>query len=160
MKMKTLNNALILAVVALLSGGFASGEADIGRVSYDFHLATPNNKIEVERFEDPDFKNVSCYISRSVLGGVEGAVGVANNAPDGAISCLQLGEVELNKKDEKDKRVFSERRSLIFKHLNVERFIDFDKGVLVYMLYTREVVSGSPKSSVSTVRIAQWSDNQ
>ncbi|MCB0363530.1 MAG: CreA family protein [Bdellovibrionales bacterium] len=133
----------------------AEDSREIGKVSYDFNAFTPNDKIVAETFEDPDFKNVSCYISRSVLGGVEGTLGVAENTASASISCTQVGPVDLSqiKKSESGEKVFSERRSLLLKHLNVDRFADFEKGVLIYMLYTRKLTTGSPQSSISAVKI-------
>jgi CreA protein len=54
-------------------------------------------------------------------------------------------------------RVFDERRSLVFKTLQVIRFFDHKRNVLVYVTYSESVIEGSPKNSISTVPIMGWS---
>jgi len=46
-----------------------------------------------------------------------------------------------------------EHRSLVFKTLQVVRFFDRERNVLVYVAYSDRVLSGSPQNSVSTVPI-------
>jgi CreA protein len=48
-------------------------------------------------------------------------------------------------------KVFDEHRSLLFKTLQVVRFYDRERNVLVYVSYSDRVIEGSPKSSISTV---------
>jgi len=50
-------------------------------------------------------------------------------------------------------RVFDEHRSLLFKKLQVVRFFDAERNVLVYVAYSDRVIEGSPKNSISTVPI-------
>jgi len=53
-------------------------------------------------------------------------------------------------------RVFDERRSILFKTLQVVRFFDRERQVLVYVAYSDRVIEGSPKNSISTVPIMKW----
>ena len=53
-------------------------------------------------------------------------------------------------------RVFDERRSLIFKTLQVVRFFDRKRNVLVYVAYSDRFIEGSPKNSISSVPIMAW----
>jgi CreA protein len=53
-------------------------------------------------------------------------------------------------------RVFDERRSPIFKTLQVVRFFDRKRNVLVYLAYSNRFIEGSPKSSISNVPIIAW----
>lgn len=46
---------------------------EIGSVDTVFKLLGPDHKIVVEAFDDPDVKNVTCYISRAKTGGIKGA---------------------------------------------------------------------------------------
>ncbi len=152
-----------LSVVSLVFwvGGLTSfvHAEELGKVSYDFHWVTPNDKIAVEIVDDPEIKGISCYVSRPQAGGFEGTVGVADNQSDASISCVQVGPVILSEANKLgvSERIFSERRSLVFKEMYVERFIDFKRQTLVYMVYTKRVAEGSPRSSLSAVRIKPWS---
>ena len=53
-------------------------------------------------------------------------------------------------------RVFDERRSLLFKTLQVVRFFDRKRNVLVYVAYSDRIIEGSPKNSISSVPIMGW----
>jgi CreA protein len=39
----------------------------------------PDHKIVVEAFDDPDVKNVTCYVSRAKTGGIKGGLGLAED---------------------------------------------------------------------------------
>ncbi|RNK97446.1 catabolite regulation protein CreA, partial [Xanthomonas vasicola pv. vasculorum] len=117
-------------------------------------------KIVVEAFDDPDVKNVTCYISRAKTGGIKGGLGLAEDTSDAAISCQQIGPVELSEKIAKGKAqgdvVFRQRTSLIFKKLQVVRFFDSKRNALIYLAYSDKVVDGSPKNALSAVPIMPW----
>jgi len=52
--------------------------------------------------------------------------------------------------------VFSERRSLIFKKMQIVRGCDAKRNTLVYMVYSDRPIEGSPKNSTSTVPLMPW----
>ena len=52
--------------------------------------------------------------------------------------------------------MFSERRSLIFKSMQIVRGCDAQRNTLIYMVYSDKVVQGSPKNSTSAVPLAPW----
>ena len=52
--------------------------------------------------------------------------------------------------------VFSERRSLIFKSMQIVRGCDAKRNTLIYMVYSDRVVQGSPKNSTSAVPLMPW----
>ena len=52
--------------------------------------------------------------------------------------------------------VFSERRSLIFKSMQIVRGCDAQRNTLIYMVYSDKVIQGSPKNSTSAVPLAPW----
>ena len=70
----------------------------MGSVDTVFKLLGPDHKIVVEAFDDPDVKNVTCYISRAKTGGIKGGLGLAEDTADAAISCQQVGPIELSDK--------------------------------------------------------------
>ncbi len=155
MKYKT----LILTTLLFLAGNVAQAE-EIGSVDTVFKVFGPDHKIVVEAFDDPDVKNVTCYISRAKTGGIKGGLGLAEDTSDAAISCQQVGPVELSDKIKNGKSqgevVFQKRTSLVFKKLQVVRFYDAKRNALAYLAYSDKVVEGSPKNALSAVPIMPW----
>ena len=142
---------------------FCSGTAhaeQVGSVDTVFKLFGPDHKIVVEAFDDPDIKNVTCYISRAKTGGIKGGLGLAEDTSDAAISCQQVGPIELSDKikqgQDKGTVVFQKRTSLVFKKLQVVRFYDEKRNALIYLSYSDKVVDGSPKNALSAVPIIPW----
>ena len=147
------------ALLVLIACPFAVAE-EIGSVSTKFKLVGPNDKVVVEVFDDPDVQGVACYLSRARTGGVSGAIGVAEDTSDASISCRQVGPIALTPQVESGKEdgeeVFKKRTSLVFKSLQVVRFYDRARNVLVYLSYSDRVIEGSPKNSISVVPIRRW----
>src|SRR5271167_2078358 len=131
-----------------------------GAVSTKFRLLGPNDKIVVDGFDDPKVEGVACHISRAQTGGVKGALGVAEDTSDASIACRQVGPIKITGELRDGERVFDERRSLIFKTLQVIRFFDRQRNVLVYVAYSDRVIEGSPKNSISSVPIMNWPGTQ
>jgi CreA protein len=127
-----------------------------GEVSTRFRWVGPNDKIVVDGFDDPKVKGVACHISRAQTGGVKGAIGVAEDTSDASIACRQIGPISFVGQLKDGEQVFDERRSLLFKELQVVRFFDRERNVLVYVSYSDRVIEGSPKNSISTVPIMPW----
>lgn len=133
----------------------------VGSVDTVFKVFGPDHKIVVEAFDDPDVNNVTCYISRAKTGGIKGGLGLAEDTSDAAISCQQVGPVELSDKIVQGKAegevVFRKRTSLVFKKLQVVRFYDKKRNTLIYLSYSDKVVDGAPKNALSAVPVMPWS---
>ncbi len=127
-----------------------------GSVSTNFRWLGPNDKIVVDGFDDPKVQGVACHISRAQTGGVKGGLGVAEDTSDSSIACRQVGPIRIVGEIKDGERVFDEHRSLVFKTLQVVRFFDRERNVLVYVAYSDRVLAGSPKNSISTVPITKW----
>ena len=127
-----------------------------GSVSTNFRWLGPNDKIVVDGFDDPKVKGVACHISRAQTGGVKGAIGVAEDTSHASIACRQVGPIRIVGELKDGERVFDEHRSLVFKTLQVVRFFDRERNVLVYVAYSDRVLTGSPQNSISTVPIMGW----
>jgi len=146
---------LLIAVGVLLAAPAYAD--DIGCVSTDFRvLGLANDKICVASFKDPDVDGVVCHISRAETGGVKGALGVAEDTSDAAISCRQNGPITIKGNIRDGAQVFSESRSFWFKRLRVVRFFDKPNNTLIYLSYSDKLIDGSPKNSISTVPIMPW----
>ena len=127
-----------------------------GSVSTKFRWLGPNDKIVIDGFDDPKVQGVACHISRAQTGGVKGELGVAEDTSDAAIACRQIGPIRIIGELKDGESVFDEHRSLVFKKLQVVRFFDRERNVLVYVAYSDRVIEGSPKNSISTVPIMGW----
>lgn len=151
--------SLVLFSILLLLGQSARAE-QIGSVDTVFKMFGPDHKIVVEAFDDPDVKNVTCYVSRAKTGGIKGGLGLAEDTSDAAISCQQVGPIELSDKIKNGKGAgrggFQKRTSLIFKSLQVVRFYDEKRNTLAYLAYSDKVVDGSPKNAISAVPVMPW----
>lgn len=147
----------------LVCATVGSAQAEqVGSVDTVFKLLGPDHKIVVEAFDDPDVKNVTCYISRAKTGGIKGGLGLAEDTADASISCQQVGPIELSDKIKNGKAegdvVFQKRTSLVFKKLQVVRFYDAKRNSLIYLSYSDKVIDGSPKNALSAVPIMPWAE--
>lgn len=138
-----------------LTAGAGVFADEIGKVDTKFRLLTPDDTVRIEVFDDPDVEGVACYLSRAKTGGLKGAAGVAEDTSDASLDCRQVGNIRFKSKFKDGAKVFSERRSLIFKELQVVRYCDAKRNTLVYLVYSDRVIEGSPKNSVSAVPLLQ-----
>ena len=148
---------LLLAVLAALPVTASALAEDIGTASYRFKWIGPNDRIKVEVFDDPAVPGVACYLSRAESGGVKGALGLAEDPAEASIACRQVGPVDMEKvkKLKNGDEVFSRSASLIWKKIQVVRFHDAKRNVLVYLTYTDRLLDGSPRNSISVVPLGR-----
>ncbi len=86
---------------------------------------------------------------------------MAEDTSDASIACRQVGPIKFTKSiaaDKKGEPVFKVRRSVLFKKLQVIRFLDPARNTLVYLAYSDKLIDGSPKNSISAVAIMPWGD--
>ena len=143
----------LTAALALLFSATVLIAEEIGSVSTVFKLFGPNDKIVIEAFDDPKVGGVTCHLSRAKKGGVTGAVGLATDTSDAAIACRQVGPITIKEELKDGEPVFNKRTSVLFKTMQVVRFLDKTRNVLVYLVYSDKLINGSPKNSISTVPI-------
>lgn len=147
---------IVLALLALLiaaPAGAASSKR-IGEVSTTFRFVGPNDKVVVDRFDDPKVENASCYVSRADTGGISGAIGIAEDPARMSIACRATGPVKIVGDIDRSKRgevVFDERASFLFKEIRVTRFLDAEKNVLVYLVWSTKIIEGSPYNNVTAI---------
>jgi CreA protein len=154
-----MKNFIFIGILLIAFSATAIAEK-IGSVDTDFKLIGPDNKIEIESFDDEGVPGVTCYISRAKTGGVKGAVGIAEDRADASLSCHQTGPITLSDKITTGKEdgddVFKKRTSLVFKSMQVVRFYDKKHNALVYMVYSDRVLKGSPNNSITAVPVLPW----
>lgn len=142
-----------LAVLAILAAPAFAWAEEIGSVSTVFKMLGPNDKIVVEAFDDPKVDGVTCYLSRATKGGIKGAVGIAEDTADASIACRQVGPIAFKQPFKDGETVFQKDTSLLFKTMQVVRFHDKKRNVLVYLVYSDRIIEGSPKNSISVVPV-------
>ncbi len=148
---------LILAVATAVAplAAAAADPTKIGTVDTTFRILGRNDRILVERYDDPAVKGVSCYVSRAETGGVKGSLGLATDPNRFSIACRAVGPVSLPDKLPDDEVVFGASTSLFFKEIRVSRLFDKEKHVLVYVVWSTIALStgGSPFNSVTAVAL-------
>ncbi len=148
--------ATLLGLMLMATSAHAE---EIGHVDTAFKLLGANHKIIVEAFDDPKVAGVTCFLSMARTGGIKGSLGLAEDTSDASIACRQVGPIrfrEAIERDEEGEEVFSARRSILFKRLQVMRFFDETRNTLVYLAYSDKLIDGSPKNSISAVALMPW----
>ena len=158
-----MKSALAALAVLLACGTAAPARADgtdptrIGNVSTTFRLLGHNDRIVIDRYDDPKVDNVSCYMSRAETGGVKGTLGLATDPSRFSIACRATGPVSVHDKVPDNEVVFGASANWLFKEIRVSRVYDRQKNMLVYLVWSTQALTpqGSPYNSVSAVPIGK-----
>jgi CreA protein len=129
----------------------ASPQTRIDSINTNFRWLGPDDKVIVERYDDPKVANVSCYMSRAETGGIKGAVGVAEDPSRFSIACRAVGPIAVLPGLPKSEVIAFASASLFFKTFQIHRAIDAEKNVLVYTVVSTKLINGSPFNSISVV---------
>src|ERR1700712_5499706 len=86
---------LLIGLLLLSSPALAAGGDPVrgGGVSTTFRIVGRNDRIVVDRYDDPKVANVSCYLSRAETGGLKGTIGLATDPSRFSIACRATGAV-------------------------------------------------------------------
>ena len=144
---------VLLGAPVLAPASMADQSTRIGNVSTTFRMIGRNDRIVVDRYDDPRVDGVSCYLSRAETGGVKGTLGLATDPNRFSIACRATGPVHLKSEVPDNEVVFDEKASLFFKEVRVSRLFDKEKHVLVYLVWSTLSVGtgGSAFNSVTAV---------
>lgn len=146
----------IAAVLLFAFVGFAEAE-DLGCISTTFNLLSPNDKVCVSDFVDPQVPGVVCHISQARKGGWGQAFGLNEDPSNFSVACRQIGPINTEIAKLRDKEeVFSEKTSIFFKKTRIYRLIDKQHNTLVYLAISSKIINGSPANAISTVPIMPW----
>jgi CreA protein len=143
-----------LVAFGLLAGMVAApalAQTKIGSVDTTFRLLGSNDHIVIDRYDDPDVPNVSCYVSRAATGGIKGSLGLAEDPSRFSIACRAVGPVTFPTNVPKKQRIFSTSLSVLFKNLEIFRLLDNDKKVILYVVISTRIKEGSPYNSITAV---------
>ncbi|MEQ9436849.1 CreA family protein [Hyphomonas sp.] len=141
----------VLAAGLCLIAACGGGDNEVGEFKNDW----VGNEIKIQSLTDPKVDGVICHLSHFDRG-VWDRLGKGNwfeNPSNSSISCLQTGPVTIQNIDvgKAGEEVFDQNQSLIFKQLAVRRIYDSDSDSLMYVSFSRKIVDGSAKMSLSTV---------
>jgi CreA protein len=142
---------LSLGLLLAAAGAPALAQTRIGGVDTTFRLLGSNDRVVVDRYDDPGVPNVSCYVSRAETGGVSGSLGLAEDPSRFSIACRAVGPVSFPTNLPKKQRIFGAQLSLFFKTLEVFRLLDPDKKVILYLVISTRIKEGSPYNSITAV---------
>jgi CreA protein len=140
------------ALIALLAlAAPASAQSRIDSINTNFRWLGPDDRIVVDRYDDPKVANVSCYLSRAETGGIKGGLGLAEDPSRFSIACRAVGPVTIPPDLPKHEVIAFASASLFFKTFQVHRAVDEQKRVLVYTVVSTRLINGSPFNSISVV---------
>jgi CreA protein len=150
-----------LAALALVAATAAPAIASdheatrVGNVSTTFRLLGRNDRIVIDRYDDPKVDGVSCYMSRAETGGFKGSLGLATDPSRFSIACRATGHVAVKGGLPDNEVVFGASANWLFKEIRVSRIYDKEKQMLVYLVWSTQALTpeGSPYNSVSAVAI-------
>jgi CreA protein len=151
---------LAMAIVAHLVRPAAAQEPErIFDKSTVWKPLTPDDKLVVYGIDDPDVEGIACHYTQPERGGLSGMFGVAEEVSDISLACRQVGPVVFKAKFAQGDVVIRERRSLVWKRMQIVRGCDAKRNVLIYLVYSDRLIEGSPKNSTSTVPIMPWGNS-
>ena len=151
--------ALFVAGACVVAAQGADDPDLIFRKSTVFRWVSPNDKLATYGLDDPEIEGVACHFTVPEKGGFKGWIGVAEEVSDISLACRQIGPIKFKQKFAQGDDVFRQRRSLLFKKMQIVRGCDVKRNVLVYMVYSDRIIEGSPKNSTSSVPIMPWGGN-
>ena len=143
---------LLLATPVLAA---ADDPTRIGDVSTTFRVLGRNDKIVIDRYDDPKVTGVSCYVSRAETGGIRGTVGLATDPSRFSIACRATGALQMPGRLPDNEIVFGASANWLFKEIRVSRMWDEQKHTLIYLVWSTQALGtgGSPYNSVSVVPV-------
>jgi CreA protein len=131
----------------------AQAQTRIDAINTQFRWLGPDDKIVVDRYDDPKVANVSCYLSRAETGGVKGGLGIAEDPSRFSIACRAVGPITVPPGLPKRETIGFAQASIFFKTFQIHRSVDTEKNVLVYTVISTKLINGSPFNSISVVPV-------
>ena len=154
-------------VAICMSAGFALTAAianaeQIGAIELDSgFMSLTSYSLNVQAFDDPQIKGVTCHVSDVAVGGIGGMF--SDDPSNASIACRQTGQIIIsgatNDKpwgdldlSDSGEDVFGTTKGW-FKSLKVTRIVDQARRVLIYVVYTPKWGEDSKKNVISTISL-------
>src|SRR5271163_933316 len=132
--------AILATPVAILATP-AAAQTRIDSINTNFRWLGPDDKIVVDRYDDPKVPNVSCYLSRAETGGVKGGLGLAEDPSRFSIACRAVGPITIPAGLPKREIIGFAQASVFFKSFQIHRAVDTEKNVLVYTVISTKLIN-------------------
>lgn len=130
---------------------------DLDCVSTTFKALSPNDKVCISVFEDPQVPSIACHISQARNGGWGRPFGLNEDPSNFSVSCKQIGPIDVDlSKLRENEEVFSQKTSIFFKTTRIYRMVDKLRNTIIYLAISTKIINGSPANSISTVPIMPW----
>ncbi|MGA8495658.1 MAG: CreA family protein [Xanthobacteraceae bacterium] len=148
---------LFMMAVLVVTSTQSAHATDLSCISTTFNALSPNDKVCVSAFEDPQVSGIVCHISQARKGGWGQPFGLNEDPSNFSVSCRQNGpiDVDLSKLGGNDE-VFSQKTSIFFKTTRIYRMVDKPHNTLIYLAISTKIINGSPANAISTVPIMPW----
>jgi CreA protein len=143
----------LLLILVLTLPCAVRAQKRIDEMNTSFRWLGPDDKIVVDRYDDPKVANVSCYLSRAETGGVKGGLGLAEDPSRFSIACRAVGPITLPPGLPKREVIGFAAASVFFKSFQIHRSVDVEKNVLIYTVISTKLINGSPFNSISVVPV-------
>jgi CreA protein len=122
----------------------AAAQTIIDQIDTNFPWLGPNDQVLIERFDEAKVPDVSCYLSRTITGGVSGGFGFAENRSRFSVACRAVGPITILANVLKAELRATASTSLFFKIFQIHRAVDPEKNVLVHTVVSTQLINGSP----------------
>jgi CreA protein len=149
---------LVLSLAVLVGLAVHPAHAtDLECISTTFNLLSPNDKVCVSVFDDPQVPGVVCHISQARKGGWGQPLGLNQDPSNFSVACRQIGPIDVDLSKLTDQQeVFSQKTSIFFKATRIYRLLDKPHNTLIYLAISTKIINGSPANAISTVPIMPW----
>src|SRR6202034_1709602 len=85
---------LVMMAVLVVMSVQSSQATDLACVSTTFNVLSPNDKVCVSAFDDPQVPGVACHISQARKGGWGQPFGLNEDPSNFSVSCRQNGPID------------------------------------------------------------------
>ena len=99
---------------------------------------------------------MACHFTVPEKGGYKGWLGLAEEVSDISLACRQIGPIRFKAKMSQGDDMFRQRRSLFFKKMQIVRGGVRKQNLLLYIVYSDNLIEGSPKNATSSVPVMPW----
>ena len=148
---------LLIGTVLVVGSIHSAQAADLACISTTFNALSPNDKVCVSVFEDPQVAGIVCHISQARKGGWGQPFGLNEDPSNFSVSCRQIGPIDVDlSKLRENEEVFSQKTSIFFKTTRIYRLLDKPHNTLIYLAISTKIINGSPANAISTVPIMPW----
>src|ERR1019366_7212498 len=86
--------SLFIVAATIVISIHSAHATDLGCVSTTFKALSPNDKVCVSVFEDPQVPGIACHISQARKGGWGQPFGLNEDPSNFSVSCRQIGPIE------------------------------------------------------------------